>query len=73
MLEVQEVFFVLSDLRPLARQLHLHRGRDRMAQAHALEALDLVECAIKVPFEHSLVSLQAIPDLLRRNQCSDRS
>ena len=26
--------FVLSDQRPLARELHLHRGRDHLAQAH---------------------------------------
>ena len=35
-LEVAGAFFVLRDLRPLARQLHLHRGRDRLAQAHLL-------------------------------------
>ncbi len=39
-LEVGEAFFVLSDSRPLARQLHLHRRRDRLAQAHPLEALE---------------------------------
>ncbi len=41
-LEVFGAFFVLWGLRPLARQLHLHGGRDRLAQAHALEAFDLV-------------------------------
>ncbi len=38
--EVGGAFFVLWGLRPLARQLHLHRGRDRVAQAHPLEPFE---------------------------------
>ncbi len=46
-LEVGEAFFVLWGLRPLARQLHLHRGRDRVAQAHPLQAFHLRQSPIK--------------------------
>ena len=33
-LEVGAAFFVLSDSRPLGRQLHLHRGRNCVPQPH---------------------------------------
>ena len=46
-LEVGGAFFVLWGLRRLARQLHLHRGRDRVAQAHPLQTFHLRQSPIK--------------------------
>ena len=59
-LEVAGAFFVLWGLRPLARQLHLRRGRDRVAQAHPLQAFQLVQRPIKRTVETGLVAEQAV-------------
>ncbi len=69
-LEVAGAFFVLSDSRPLARQLHLHRGRERVAPTHPLQALERIQRPNKCVFDGRLKGHRLAQHARRRKECS---